>query len=264
VRSPGINVDPQAVDYFDRTTHNLRSFRALQNLSYVVGGRVLVSLGIGGVSEGFVPGGVHRHVPPGGSPVFDASQFNQTFFVLGAVGATVGVFLSAQGALRFYRDTNAINHNRAVAAATASCMGALMVAGGGVYYTYATMHRNKAGQWGMIALRAVGNGLIFGAIPNSFCSSEIVWGDSPIKHRIATRDGCFALGGALFLLWGAMSAPTPGAPLGAREVVQCLAIACLAVAGALPRTDMTRAQAAERIAARRRRRSSNISPSNAG
>jgi hypothetical protein len=144
---------------------------------------------------------------------------------------------------RFHHDTSKINRRRAHLVGTAATVGALMVAGGGAWYAYALVQDTRAPVWETLPVRAVGNGCVFFSIPASFSSSELTHGVIPIRNRILWRDMCFAGGGMLLMAWAQMAAPTPPAPLWAREVTQCAGIVLTALGGALPRVDAMRAQA---------------------
>lgn len=235
--SPGISVAPEAVDYFQQATGGETSTRALTSLALVAGGRVMVALGVAGVSTAFEHG-TTRH------------------YVLGGLGVGAGLLVAAVGIGRSHRDTSHLNVRRAHVSAAASIVGALLVAGGGVMVAAGQASGQVAVVYEALPLRALGNFFVLGAIPNAFSSAEIVHGDVPIPHRVATRDLTMALAGAFLMTWAHLSAPNPPAPLWARELSQCGGIVCLALSGALARTDMSRAQAKARIALQARRRSS--------
>lgn len=246
-RTPhGMQIAPAAVDYFHAQTAERTSWRALQNLAMVAGGRCIVSLGLAGVSEAYVRGGLLA-LPNRPEPLSGVMQhFHQEVFILGAVGAVIGLLLHTIGVGRFHHDTSKINRRRAHIVGAAATLGAFMVAGGGAWYAYALVQNAKTQAWETLPVRAVGNGCVFFSIPASFSSSELTHGVIPIKNRILWRDACFAGGGALLMAWAQMSAPHPPAPLWAREVTQCLGIVLTALGGALPRVDAMRAQATAR------------------
>lgn len=240
--SPGITVAPEAVDYFHQRnqTGTETSTRALTTLGLVAGGRITMALGLAGVSTGFKHGGTHP-------------------YVLGALAIGCGFTLTALGVVRSYNDTACLNVRRAQVSAAAAIIGAMLVAGGGVFVSASQANGNTAGVYEALPMRAIGNFLVYGAIPNAFSAAEIVHGDAPIRHRVLTRDLTMALAGMFLMTWAHISTPKPPAPLWAREVAQCGGIVCLALSGALARTDMSRAQSNARLALQRRRRSSAIS-----
>ena len=239
ITSPGITVAPEAVDYFHQQNHTgtVTSTRALTSLGLVAGGRITMALGLAGVSTGFKHGQAHP-------------------YVLGALGIGAGFCLSATGITRSYNDTACLNVRRARVSAAAATLGALMVAGGGVLVSAG--HGKAMAVYEGLPLRAVGNFLVYGAIPNAFSAAEIVHGDSPIHHRVLTRDLTMALSGMFLMTWAHISTPTPPAPLWAREASQCAGIVCLAVSGALARTDTSRAQSNARASLHTRRKSSAV------
>ena len=248
--SPGVQVDPAAVDYFNATTAERHSWRALQNLGLVAGGRSLLTLGLGGVLQGFSPAAIganpmvpgnrpHPMMPHHGAPEIA----HPAIFGLGVAGAVIGLALHATGLGRFYNDTSKISRRRALAVLTAGTSGALLVTAGGAYYLYGIVVKREAILWEALPMRSVGNFLVYGAIPNSFSASEMVHGNIPLKNRIVLREFFFALGGMFLMTWAQISTPDPPAPLWAREIAQCFGIICIAMGGALPRVDGMRAQA---------------------
>jgi hypothetical protein len=248
--SPGVQVDPAAVDYFNATSAERHSWRALQNLMLVAGGRSLLTLGLGGVLQGFSPAAIGAnpmvpgHDPYPMMPHHGAPEIaHPVIFGLGVAGAAVGLALHTTGLGRFYNDTSKISRRRAQAVLTAGTTGALLVTVGGAYYLYGIVVKREAILWEALPMRSVGNFLVYGAIPNSFSASEMVHGNIPIQNRVVLRDLFFALGGMFLMTWAQISTPDPPAPLWAREIAQCFGIICIAMGGALPRVDGMRAQA---------------------
>jgi hypothetical protein len=253
--SPGIRVEPEAVDYFHEATADRRSWRAAQNMAMVVGGRCVVSLGLGGVIQSFIPGSLTAPRPPvatpGTPPHLGRHMFHPVIFWLALTGAAIGLAVHTYGVVRFYRDTSSINRNRAIMVATAATLGAFMVAGGGVQYSYAVINQDSRATWEALPVRAIGNFLVFACLPNSFSASEVVHGQLPIGHRILIRDLSLALGGAALLVYSQVSSAKPEpAPLYARELTQVAGIIGIGIGAALPRVDAMRAQADARAAHR--------------
>lgn len=241
--TPRIGLPPEAVDYFHQATAERHSWRAMHNLALVTGGRCVVALGLAGVSEAFARGGLNAHAPHRGS-------FHPTVFILGCVGAAVGLGLHVWGVLRFYQDTAQLNRQRAVVVGVAGVLGAVLVTGGGTLYAWGMVHHRSHVVWETLPIRSVGNALVFACIPNSFAASEMVHGNVPIRHRLIARDGAFALGGMFLMAWAQIASPCPPGPLWSRELAQCAGIMGIAIGGALPRSDSNRAQAATRQAHR--------------
>jgi hypothetical protein len=249
--SPGVQVDPAAVDYFNATSAERHSWRAMQNLGLVAVGRSLLTLGLGGVLEGFSLMAINAQAPlrpvPGAPPTAPGRRSveiaHPVIFGLGMAGAAVGLSMHVAGLARFYSDTSKIKRRRAQIVLAAGTAGAVLVTVGGSYYLYGIVAKRDTILWEALPLRSVGNFLVYGAIPNSFSASEMVHGDIPLKNRVLLRDLFFALGGMFLMTWAQISTPDPPAPLWAREIAQCLGIICIAMGGALPRVDGMRAQA---------------------
>lgn len=253
--SPGIRVEPEAVDYFHEATADRRSWRAAQNMAMVVGGRCVVSLGLGGVIQSYIPGSLTAPRPPVASPGtpthLGRTQFHPTIFWMALTAAIIGLSVHTYGVLQFYRDTSSINRNRGILVATAATLGAFMVAGGGVQYSYAVINQDSRATWEALPVRAIGNFLVFACLPNSFSSSEVVHGQLPLNHRILIRDLSLAVGGAALLIYSQASSARPEpAPLYARELTQVAGIIGIGIGAALPRVDAMRAQADARAAHR--------------
>lgn len=261
--SPGVTVSPAAVDYFNQVTADRHSWRALQNLGLVAVGRCLLTLGLAGVLEAYVPGAITHTA--GGKPTCMppprpgfAVDYHPAIFGLGIAGTVIGFCAHTWGIARFYNDTRAINERRANVVASIAMLGATLVTTGGTFYLYGILDQRDKVLWEALPLRAIGNFCVFGAIPNSFSASEIVWGDIPVRNRLILRDLFFALGGMMLMTWAQISTPDPPAPLWAREVTQCLGIICIAIGGALPRVDGQRAAADLRELERRRASIANL------
>lgn len=248
-RTPhGMQIAAEAVDYFHAQTGERKSWRAVQNLAMVAGGRCVISLGLAGVSEAYVRGGLLAlpKVDQQSGSLQAVQNFHVPIFTLGALGAAAGLLMHTIGVARFHHDTSKINRKRAHIVATAATLGALLVAGGGAYYAYALVQKDAKAVWGTLPIRALGNGCVFFSIPASFTSSELTHGLTPVQNRILWRDLCFAGGGMFLMAWAQISSPTPPAPLWAREVTQCVGIVMTALGGALPRVEAMRAQATAR------------------
>lgn len=251
--SPDVGVPPGAVDYFYSVNAERRSWRAVRNLGLVITGRCVISLGLGGLSQSFVPGPLSSPHPPAGpnGPQPLGTVHHHWLLQLGIVGTVIGLLVHLSGVYCFHADTRKINTKRAHLAAAAGIAGVLLVAGGGVQASLGAVELDSRQQWEALPVRSLGNFLVFGALPNSFASSEIVHGLTPLKHRLIVRDVCFAAGGGFLMAWAMLSTPSPPAPLWAREMTQCLGIFGVAAGGALPRSEAQRAQADARIALRR-------------
>lgn len=251
-RTPhGMQIAPDAVDYFHHETSGQRSWRAMQNLALVATGRCLVSLGLAGISEAYVPGGLATgpdRTDAVAGIALSPHDFRFTVFVLGALGTVTGLLAHTIGVARFHHDTSKINRRRAHLVATAATVGAFLIAGGGAFYAYTLVQKDVAAGWGALPMRAVGNACLFFSIPASFSSSELVWGATPMRNRILWRDAFFASGGMTLIAWGQMSLGPNAAPLWARETTQCVGIVLTALGGALPRVDAMHAQALARMA----------------
>lgn len=248
-------VAAEAVDHFCQANGPKRSWRAAHNLGLVVGGRCLISLGLGGIIQAFIPGPLTsdrpRQLPGATAPHLGHGLHHPAIFALGLVGAAVGLGLHTFGISRFYADTACINRRRARLVATAATLGAMMVAGGGTQYSYASINENKDATWEALPVRAMGNFLVFACLPNSFGASELVHGQLPLGHRVIIRDVSLALGGACLLIWCQISAAYPHpAPLVAREAAEVAGIIGIALGAALPRVDAFSAQAEARAAQR--------------
>jgi hypothetical protein len=254
LHSPNLGVSPEAVDYFHGANAQKRSWRAVKNLTLVAGGRCTVALGLGGISQSYVPGGLSDPHPPAPKPGERVTPLTHDehpwLFWMGLAGAILGLVVHTYGVYRFHCDTKSFNRKRAHIVATAATVGAFMVAGGGAQAAFAQIQRNRNGLWEALPVRAVGNFFVYGAVPNSFAASELVWGLTPIKHRNVIRDLGFATGGAMLMTWAFLGSPDPPAPLYAREIAQCLGIVCLAIGGALPRSEAMRAASTARLQAR--------------
>lgn len=242
--TPRIGLPPEAVDYFHGQTAERTSWRAMQNLGLVAGGRCVVALGLGGVSEAFLRGGVAGRIGDG------PSAFHPSIFALSCLGVAAGFSLHAWGTARFYLDTAQLNRHRALVVAVFGALGAVLVTGGGTFYAWGLAHHREDAVWETLPIRAIGNAFVFACIPNSFASSEMVHGNVPIKHRLIARDSAFALGGMFLMAWAQISTPCPPGPMWSRELAQCAGIIGIAIGGALPRSDSNRAQAAQRTALR--------------
>lgn len=245
-------MQPEAVDYFNTVTEERQSWRAMKNLALVATGRCTLTLGLGGVLEGFAPGRIGNKAPTvpmgDGAEGFGAMMpmplalYHKALFGLGLAGCLVGISVHAAGLARFYNDTASINKKRAQVVCAAATTGAALVTVGGAYYLYGVIHRRETIVWEALPMRTIGNFLVYGAIPNSFSASEITHGNTPLPNRVLLRDLFFALGGAFLMTWAQISTPDPPAPLWARELAQCAGIICIAIGGALPRVDGMRAQ----------------------
>lgn len=219
----GLGVTPEAIDYFEGHTQGRTSLRAASNLSLVTVGRVTMALGLAGVYTGY--------------------HTQNWQLGVGITGIVLGAALTGYGAYRFWGDTAQFNRRLAHVAATASVLGIVLAAGGGVLYTWSRVVENRTLLYTSTGVRTAGSVLLFGAMPAGFCASEIVWGDTPLQNRVALRDAAYAHGAALLMAWAHLSAPDPPAPLWSREALQCLGIALVSAGASLARTDMSRADA---------------------
>lgn len=247
-RARGIGVPVERIDYFHQETVTRRNPRALINLGLVATGRVILSLGLGGLSQAFVP----PHHAPGmvvGGPAMGPGRpgvAHSSASVLSAVATALGTTVALVGMGSFAYDTWQLSPRRAMLVAGCNLVGVLSVAGGGVVFLYGIDKKSALDAWLASIPRSIGNFLIFGAVPNSFAASELIHGDIPLPHRAAVCLFSVALGGAMLMFWAHITSAPINAPLWAKEVAQSIGIVGILLGVSVAFSSMRRLQAEQR------------------
>jgi hypothetical protein len=174
-------------------------------------------------------------------PPFTLTKGNvaqKSFIAAGILGVTGGIsFLF--GAAAFMRDTMRLDKKRAYKVSSASFLGfILVVVASAVNKNAIDVNDTTTRNW-MILPRSIGTFLIFGSIPLSFTTCELVNGNTPLPHREKVRQLLTALGPTLMLIWGTLESRDSG-PGPVREAILALAFVNIILASALSQTTVER------------------------